>query len=235
MTCDSDAKDENYIPVSSPESPITSPSSVSDSGRSFDDHIVTGRRKPYINPSASTWESNQASTADTLAFHQGFPTYTPTRLVSLPSIAKELGVGAVHIKEESQRCGLPSFKILGASWAICRALAAYTHLSVDTDIQVLAEKAKARNVVLVAATKGNHGRAVAKAAKFLGLKARILVPVGLCEKTIEFIRGEGADVMVTRVDYDGTVILARKVSQEMEAGILIQDTAFEGYEEIPQV
>ena len=39
--------------------------------------------------------------------------YSPTRLCSLPTIAKELGVSQLWVKDESTRFGLASFKALG--------------------------------------------------------------------------------------------------------------------------
>lgn len=235
MTCDGDNKGSDHLPSDSTESPLTTQSEDSFAEKSYSYPIVAGRRTPYVNPEAAYWVSEQTSMEEVLAFHKSFPTHTPTRLVALPSVAKELGVAALYVKEESQRCGLPSFKILGASWAICRAVAAYINLPASTDLQILAKAAQAKGVVLVAATKGNHGRAVAKSAKKLGLEARILVPKDMCNKTIELIQSEGADVTVTEGDYDGAVVVARAVSEGLTAGILIQDTAFEGYEEIPQV
>ena len=38
-------------------------------------------------------------------------------------MARALGLGRVWLKLESERLGLPAFKILGASWAVYRALA----------------------------------------------------------------------------------------------------------------
>ncbi len=199
---------------------------------------IYSRRKLYHNPLAAKWISSPSpdSTNDIFVFHQKFSGsgYAPTPLIALPSIANELGVRAVYVKDESSRCGLPSFKILGASWAICRAIASYTNLPTNTEPTVLAAAAKARGVMLVAATDGNHGRAVAKFAAVMGLKARILVPEDLDERTVELIRGEGAEVSVEDTDYDGTVLRAKIVAEELKAGILVQDTAFEGYEEIPQ-
>ncbi|KAH8649685.1 tryptophan synthase beta subunit-like PLP-dependent enzyme [Tricladium varicosporioides] len=196
--------------------------------------MVLDRRQPYENPEAQHWVSDQKPTPEVLEFHTKSPLYHPTPLISLPKIAEEVGVREVFVKDESERCGLPSFKILGASWATHCAIAAYTKLPVTSEFQALANAAQAMEIVLVAATDGNHGRAVARIAALLNIKARILVPRGVDMTTIEMIRGEGADVIVTDIDYDATVLLAKTLSEEIEAGILIQDTAFKGYEEIPQ-
>lgn len=155
-------------------------------------------------------------------------------MISLPSIAQELGVRAVYINDESQRCGLPSFKILGASWATYRAIAAFTKLPESTDVKVLAEAAQEARIALVAATDGNHGRAVARLAGILGLRSRILAPRGLDVRTVELIREEGAEVTIMDGDYDAAVLMAKATSESLDTGILIQDTAFKGYEDIPQ-
>ncbi len=96
---------------------------------------------------------------DAARFHASLDGYEPTPLCELASLATELGVAAVRLKDESSRLGLPAFKILGASWAAERALREHpeTH-------------------TLVAASAGNHGRAVANVASRLGLRARIFLP-----------------------------------------------------------
>lgn len=76
--------------------------------------------KPYSNPTAQAWLTDPRPTV--AGFHRSLPGYEPTRLVGLPSLAAELGVASVHVKEESARFGLPAFKMLGASYAIARAL-----------------------------------------------------------------------------------------------------------------
>ena len=50
------------------------------------------------------------------------PGYAPTRVVDAPALAAELGLAPLSVKDESHRLGLPSFKILGASWAVYRLL-----------------------------------------------------------------------------------------------------------------
>jgi diaminopropionate ammonia-lyase family len=199
------------------------------------DSEAPSRRKPYLNPAARHWVSQPSAIDEIKTFHQRFPLYTPTSLISLPSIAKEIGVGTVYVQDESQRCGLPSFKILGASWAIFRAIAAYTKLPVSADLKTLTVAAQNAGILLVAATDGNHGRAVARVASLLGLKSRILVPQDLDVHAIELIRGEGAEVIVAEDDYDNTVLRAKAIAEEVDAAILVQDTDLIDYEEIPQV
>ena len=55
-------------------------------------------------------------------FHRALPGYGPTPLVDVPTLAARALVGRVLVKDESSRFGLPAFKILGASWAVYRAV-----------------------------------------------------------------------------------------------------------------
>jgi diaminopropionate ammonia-lyase len=151
-----------------------------------------------------------------LAFHRQLPGYAVTPLVDLPAIAAELEVGRVFAKDESRRLGLPAFKALGASWALRRVL----------------DRSPTHDVTIVTATDGNHGRAVARAALGLGQRATVLVPEGVHPAALEAIRAEGADVVEVDGSYDDAVRMAAELAAE--AGhVLVQDTAWDGYEEIP--
>lgn len=154
---------------------------------------------------------------EAIAFHRGLDGYAPTPLRELPALAEEFGVGHVFAKDESARLGLPAFKALGASWAVHRALR-------DRDPD--------QPVTVVTATDGNHGRAVARFARLLGHRAEIVIPPGVHPLAVQAIVDEGADV--TRVDgsYDDAVAEAARRAVEID-GVLVQDTAWDGYEEIP--
>jgi diaminopropionate ammonia-lyase len=149
------------------------------------------------------------------AFHRTLPGYAPTPLVAAPELAREWGVGSVYLKDESARFGLPSFKVLGASWAIECALR------------------RAQPRALVCATDGNHGRAVAWEARRRGLRAEVLVPAGTAPARIDAIRGEGAQVEVVDGDYDEAVRRSARRADGVER-LLVSDTSWPGYEEIPQ-
>ena len=168
-----------------------------------------------------TWTS-QPVPRDVLDFHRGLAGYAPTRLVDLPALAAELGVGRLLVKDESHRLGLPAFKSLGASWAIHCALRA--RLRSDTE--------ESSPVTLVAATDGNHGRAVARFARLLGHHARIFIPDGVHPAAVQAILDEGADVTPVPADYDEAVRTAARYAADT-GGILVQDTAWDGYEEVP--
>ena len=174
-------------------------------------------------------------------FHEQLPGYAPTPLISLSSVARELGVAHVLLKNESVRLGLPAFKILGASWASARAIARHLGLQWEEEavpsLEQLSSTIKSRGVslTLFAATEGNHGRAVARVAKLLGVGCRIYVPRHMPSGTRDLITSEGARVVEVNGDYDLSVRQAGVAADTCEGGLLIQDTAFQQYEEICQV
>jgi diaminopropionate ammonia-lyase len=151
-----------------------------------------------------------APSAEAAAFHRSLPGYAPTPLRTLNAIASELGVAAVDVKDESSRFGLPAFKILGASWAVERALR--DDPSVDT---------------LVAASAGNHGRAVAHAGALRGLRCRVFLPKRSLSVRRQAIADEGAEVVVVDGSYEGAVEAAARASGE-DATALIADVGEAG-------
>jgi diaminopropionate ammonia-lyase len=135
-----------------------------------------------------------------IAFHRGLPGYETTRLVSAGALARELGIEALFVKDESRRFGLPAFKFLGASWAISQLCGG------GSDLEALARNAQAQGIArLTTATDGNHGRAVAHMAALVGLRATIYVPEAMRPARREAIAAEGADVVVVGDDYDEAV------------------------------
>ena len=175
-----------------------------------------------------------AAPAEVLAFHRRLPAYAPTLVIDAPELAASLAVGRVLVKAETQRMGLPSFKILGASWASYRAIC--EHIGDDPQPwaninELAASLAHLRPMTLAAATDGNHGRAVAFMARLLGFDAHILVPDGTSEARIAAIEGESATVTVV----DGTYDDAIEQSAEMAGDrcLVVSDTSWPGYETIP--
>ena len=199
----------------------------------------------YISSTASTYtytpsSDSPPSTTQIQAFHASLPEFFPTPLVPLPSLAKDLRLGRIYVKNESSRLGLPAFKILGASWGTFRALCSLLDLPLTSSIDEVGNAAKEKEVVLFAATDGNHGRAVARMARILGVNARIFVPYFTDRATRERIGGEGAEVVGVEGDYDVAVAETARVCKELNEsgkegfGVHIQDNAFEGYEDIPE-
>jgi diaminopropionate ammonia-lyase len=166
------------------------------------------------------------------AFQASLPGYQQTPLVELPDLAAELGVATVFVKDESNRLGLPAFKILGASWAMNWALSERSGFDAPaTSLTELRERSG--RVTLVTATDGSHGRAVARMAALLGLATRIYVPAGTTKETVEAITSEGADVVQTDLIYDEVVWAAATSTAGHPDDLLVQDTAWRGYEQVP--
>ena len=182
---------------------------------------------PYENPDARHWRTSPMP--DVTRFHESLPGYAQTRLIDAPSIASELGVARVFIKEESSRLGLPAFKVLGAAYAISRALSA--RLGRDEALPLDELRGRVDASRLVAATDGNHGRAVARVARLLGLPATIFTPSAITEAAKAAIEAEGAERVEMDAGYDD-VVRAAAASVDDDA-VLIQDTSWEGYEQIP--
>ncbi len=190
----------------------------------------------YENDGAARELNASAPTRDAMAFHRSMSGYTSTPLRAAPEIARSLGVGSVLVKDESQRMGLPAFKILGASWAVHYALC--ERLGVPPgEIVSFAELRQRveplRPLTLTTATDGNHGRAVARVAALLGLDAHILVPAGTAQARSEAIAAEGATVEVVAGGYDDAVELAARSADADERCLVVSDTSWPGYEQIP--
>lgn len=149
-------------------------------------------------------------------FYDGRDDSPATPLISLPALAASLGLREVVVKDESNRFGLPAFKGVGVRYAVDRLLAESPHI-----------------VALSAATAGNHGRAVARAAREHALPSHIYVPVGTESARIAALRSEGAVVTVTNVPYDDTVRLMA-ADAAASGWTVVSDTAWDGYEQIPR-
>ncbi|MGH3493226.1 MAG: diaminopropionate ammonia-lyase [Sciscionella sp.] len=170
-----------------------------------------------------------------VVFHRSLPGYTRTPLVELPNVAEALNLGTVLVKDESSRLGLPAFKMLGASWATARALAAHYGARRPADLTALQELVRAHPAVrLVTATDGNHGRALARMAALLGLPATVVVPRNVSAAAIRLIRDEGCQVDVLDASYDDAVQHAAQMTQADDTALLVQDTSWPGYETVPE-
>lgn len=170
-----------------------------------------------------------------LTYHRRLPGYAVTPLVALPGVASRLGVGRVVVKDEAERLGLPSYKILGASWATYRAVLDALQPDVGdwADVDELAAALRPHGTRrLVAATDGNHGRAVARMARLLGWTATVFVPKGTADARTEAIASEGAEVVVVDGTYDEAV--ERSAQEAGGTTLVISDTAWPGYEDVPR-
>ena len=167
------------------------------------------------------------------AFHETLPGYAPTPLVKLEGLAKKLGIGALYVKDESARFGLNAFKALGGSWAIANYLKEQLQLEGELSFDTLKKALEGREpITFITATDGNHGRGVAWTAKVLGQRAVVYMPKGSALERLENIRAQGATAEITQFNYDDTVRIAAR-DAEANGWVLVQDTAWPGYEYIP--
>ena len=178
-----------------------------------------------------------ANVAKARFFHSSFPQYSITPLARLDGMAKYLGLGGLFVKDESFRFGLNAFKVLGGSFAMARYIAKEMGRDVsEMTYDYLTSEAFRREfgqATFFTATDGNHGRGVAWAAHKLGQKAVVHMPKGSSKARYDNIAKEGAQVTIEEVNYDDCVRMAAAEAAETKHGVVVQDTAWEGYEEIP--
>lgn len=162
-----------------------------------------------VNPAARP-DAVPDPSPDAAAFHVRMPGWAETPVRRLDGVAAELGLAGVALKDESRRLGLPAFKVLGASWAVERAL-----------------REAPGTRTLVAASAGNHGRAVAHVAAERGLACRVFVPARSAPGRREAIAAEGAEVVVVDGVYEAAVARASEAAQE-PAALEIADVGASG-------
>lgn len=203
-------------------------------------HLLTGeafeRPSIFTNPHKNNTIGKHNIDPAIEAYHRTLPHYAETQLHSLPSVACELGFSRVFLKDESTRFGLPSFKILGASWAIHQTICARLALPTSTSLQELKHALEqTSDVELVTCTDGNWGRACARMAMYLGVACRIYVPQFMSSYTLSLLKDEGAEVIVlTDGSYDDAIASVRRDCDRTGA-LMVMDTSWQGYEQIPRV
>lgn len=169
-------------------------------------------------------------------YHKTIPGYEQTPLISLDALSQLLGVKKIFVKDESHRFGLNAFKALGVSWAvgnivyeklgITNEALTYQNLCTEQARKILSE------MTFITATDGNHGRGLAWFANNLGARAVVMMPHGSVQSRVDAIVSENAEVIVTDKNYDDTVREANQRAGQ-NGWITVQDTAWEGYEQIP--
>ncbi|MGB9812255.1 MAG: diaminopropionate ammonia-lyase [Thermovenabulum sp.] len=192
-----------------------------------------GARKNF-KEKASVEDMSQKEIRKVREFHKSIPQYSPTPLSSLDRLSKMLGVRKILIKDESYRFGLNAFKVLGGSYAICKYLSKMLGMN-DVNFEKLRSleiKKKIGEITFVTATDGNHGRGVAWTATQLGQKSLVFMPKGSSQMRLQSIINEGAEAYITDYNYDDAVRYAIERAKEI-GGVVVQDTAWEGYEDIP--
>ncbi len=201
----------------------------------FDNFSVISQ-EPGFSGECLSYSERKAS--ETLRFHRTIPAYGETSLVSLPRTAEKYGVDSVFVKDESSRFGLKAFKGLGGSYCMFRILCEKLSLDPEkADYTTFLDEAvreKCSRIEFATATDGNHGKGVSWAAKLFGCKAHVFMPEGTVEVRRRAIEQAGSAVaLITDMNYDRTVEYAAEQA-EKNGWILIQDTAWEGYERYPK-
>ena len=141
--------------------------------------------------------------------------YTPTPLIELNKLSKELSLNKIYYKDESKRFDLKSFKALGGAYAV--------------------EKITKGNkdIIVATATAGNHGRSVAWGARRLGLKCKIFISEFVSEARGKAMADLGADVIKVKGNYEKSLIECIKQSTENNWQI-VQDVAWKDYMTVPK-
>jgi diaminopropionate ammonia-lyase len=193
----------------------------------------------YVNPQAGTPKEVVLAEAGFRAAQAticAWPGYAPTPLRDLPAIARSAKLGAVWLKDESSRFGLGSFKALGAAYAISRLLGAELTrrgVTARADIAGLLSgqfRDVTASITLACATDGNHGRAVAWAARNLYCRCVVFLHPGVSEAREAAIAAEGARIRKVSGTYDDAVRETQRVAAN-DGWFVVSDTSSPGHEE----
>ncbi len=173
--------------------------------------------------------------AKAASFHKTFSGYCATPLLDLSLLAEELKVKKIWLKDESHRFGLNAFKVLGASYAVALYLKENFSICGNLSFSIFKDekiRSKTKEITLVTATDGNHGRGVAWTAQQLGCKCKVYMPKGTTQNRLNNIRSLGADALIINGSYDDAVNLAKENSIKY-GWLLTQDSSWAGYETMP--
>lgn len=157
------------------------------------------------------------------------PRHSVTALRDVPDLARVLGVQSVHVKDESSRMGLGSFKALGAAYVIA-AIAARGHHGGGAFDWGSALVGK----TFVTASAGNHGLSVAAGARVFGAKAVIYLSQQVPEAFAVRLRGMGADVVRAGETYEASMDAAEAAAGS-NGWVLLSDSSWPGYHELPKL
>lgn len=167
------------------------------------------------------------------------PAYHATPLHPLPSLARELGVSSIYVKDEAGRFGLGSFKALGGAYAVAQLALAEAehrlgrkvapHELLDPEV-----RASIRGLHVACATDGNHGKSVAAGANLLGIEASVFVHQGVARSRAAAIARYGARIVTVPGTYDDAVTTADRECRA-NGWTLVSDTARPGHEAVPRL
>lgn len=192
-------------------------------------------RQPLDPADAETLGVAGADTVERFLAHRDNHLITP--LHALPALAAELGLGALHVKDEGFRLGLGSFKALGGAYAVFRLVLEEASRSLGRSVDVADldrtdVRAIAATMTFACATDGNHGRSVAQGAQLVGARAAIFVHAGVSHERTAAIARYGAEMVRVDGNYDDSVRQAARVAAE-KGWTVVSDTSWPGYERIP--
>ncbi|CAI2933638.1 diaminopropionate ammonia-lyase [Aminobacter niigataensis] len=192
-------------------------------------------RRPLEPIDAETLGVEAAEAVERFLSHR--PNHKPTPLRSLPALAADLGLGAIHLKDEGYRLGLGSFKALGGAYAVIRLVleAAESQLGRPVGMAELHSPEVAKisaAMTFGCATDGNHGRSVAQGAQLVGASSVIFVHGGVSDARVAAIARYGAEMVRVAGTYDDSVAEAARVCAE-NGWTVVSDTSWPGYERIP--
>ncbi len=158
-----------------------------------------------------------------------------TPLLHLPRLARQLGLDQISIKDESVRSPLGSFKALGAPVALVRLiLRRWPDQDFEpTDLLTGKYATALKDFVVISATDGNHGRALAAAAQSVGCRCVIVLHAMVSVEREHQIRELGAKIVRVEGNYDESVQEAAQLAQ-VNGWLVVSDTSYEGYEEVPR-
>ena len=192
-------------------------------------------RRPLAGPVVLMPERMQAA-FETIA---GWPCYAPTPLLRLDDLARRLKLGAIWLKDETARFGVDSFKALGAGYALGTVLSDRLSGALERDVAVAEllsgrHRGRVASLTAVAATDGNHGRALAWASRLFGCRCIIFVPPQVSAGYRAAIADLGAEVVEVAGTYDDAVEVAATRARQ-NRWIAISDTTHGGDEQVPQL
>ncbi len=178
----------------------------------------------------------QAAAQRVRGCHASIPGFEQTPLRALKNLSVGLGVKGFYVKDESFRLGLNAFKALGAGYAMSKWIGDRLGIADEalTFDRIVRDEAKKRlgRITFVCATDGNHGRGVAWMARLMGQDCVVYLPKGTAPQRLKSIQACGARAEILMINYDECVALAAQ-NADKYGWVLVQDTAFEGYEKIP--
>ncbi|MEP6064362.1 MAG: pyridoxal-phosphate dependent enzyme [Paracoccaceae bacterium] len=171
-------------------------------------YVGTGLTCPDL--AQAPWPSIDKDAA--LALLSGCPKAGQTPLINATSVASDLGVESVTLKDERSRMGLGSFKALGAAYVIaCDA-----------------QDGHAAGQTYVTASAGNHGLSVAAGAAAFGAKTIVYLSKHVPEAFADRLRSEGAQVERAGETYEDSMEAAAQAATQ-NGDVLLSDSSWPGY------